>query len=381
MDDAHGALADLLADGTAAGEQLARLLDAIAAQGLTAALRLHRFRPRLQDVQLAVTAVTPPLDVHGAAVVALDGKRVTGQFLGFRIGEGKTMAIGQRDVHGFDGFARRPILGEHHLDCLGTQIAANNGRLGLLQHQLADVELIRVHRALHNRLAQAVAGRDEHDIAKTRFRIEGEHHAGCADIASHHALDAGGQRDFRVDEALVHAIGNRPVVIEGGENVLHGREHVVQAMNVEIGFLLAGEGGIGQIFRRGGRAHGNGDVAVGVLQHLLVGGGNAGVEIKLKRRSYDPLAHFGTGFRQRRHIIHVEAGKRFFDARLKVIVAEKIAESLGRGGESARHPHTGAGQLADHLAQAGVLAAHLLHITHAQAVEPGYVVLLHRHSL
>ena len=41
---------------------------------------------------------------------------------------------------------------------------------------------------------------------------------------------------------LVDAVGNRTVIIEGGEYFLDGGDNVIQPTHVEEGFLLTGEG-------------------------------------------------------------------------------------------------------------------------------------------
>jgi len=51
--------------------------------------------------------------------------------------------------------------------------------------------------------------------------------------------------------ALVRAVGNGAIVVEGSEYLLHGDVEVVKAAHVEIGFLLPGEGGVRQVFRSG----------------------------------------------------------------------------------------------------------------------------------
>ena len=89
------------------------------------------------------------------------------------------------------------------------------------QRGLVDVELVRIDRALHDRFAEAVGRGDEDDVAEARFGVEREHHAARAEIAAHHVLHADRQRHLRVIEALVHAIGDRPVVEERGEDFVH----------------------------------------------------------------------------------------------------------------------------------------------------------------
>ena len=56
--------------------------------------------------------------------------------------------------------------------------------------------------------------------------------AGGTEIAAHHALHARRQRDLRVDVSLVHAIGDRAVVVERRENLLDRVQHVIEPVNV-----------------------------------------------------------------------------------------------------------------------------------------------------
>ena len=50
--------------------------------------------------------------------------------------------------------------------------------------------------------------------------VHGEHHPGGADVGAHHPLHAGRQRDGLVVEAVVHPVGDGPVVVERGEDLL-----------------------------------------------------------------------------------------------------------------------------------------------------------------
>ena len=75
----------------------------------------------------------------------------------------------------------------------------------------------------------------------TGFGIEGEHHAGCAAVGTHHALYAGGKGDDVVFEAFMYAVGDGAVVVQGGEYVAHGFFNVFQAIDIQESFLLSGE--------------------------------------------------------------------------------------------------------------------------------------------
>ena len=65
-------------------------------------------------------------------------------------------------------------------------------------------------------------------------------------------LDAGRQCDLFMRVALVHAVGDSPVVEQRREHVLHRGDDVVEAADIQKGFLLTGERGVGKVFRGGG---------------------------------------------------------------------------------------------------------------------------------
>ena len=291
---AHGAGANLLANGAAFGQHGAMALELVAQLGLALGLALHGFRAGLQDVELAVGAVLAPLDVHGAAVVLLDHQRVAGQLLHVGVGQRVAVALLGGHINGLDQLAAGGLFlgrGEHHLDQLAAQVAADQRLLARLEHGLVHVELVGVHGALHHRLAQAVAAGDEDHVLKAGFGIDGEHHAGGAQVGAHHALHTGRQGHHIVLEALVHAVGDGAVVVQRREHFLHLVHDFVDAHHVQEGFLLAGKGGVGQILGRGGRAHGKrgGGVASAQLGKFV---GNGLLQVGRERLGLDHGADF-----------------------------------------------------------------------------------------
>ena len=248
VDQPHRAGADLLADRAALGQHGAAAQQLEALLGLALLLAFHGLGTGLEDVDLAVGAVLAPFDVHRAAVVLLDHQRVFGELLDLVVGQRIAVALLGLHVGGLDQLARGLLLlgrGEFHLDQLGAQVAADHRALAGTQGGLVDVELVGVHGTLHHGLAQAVARGDEHHVLEARLGVDGEHHAGRAEVGAHHALHAGRQRHHVVGEALVHAVADGAVVVEGGEHLLHLVQHVLDADDVQEGFLLAGEGGVG----------------------------------------------------------------------------------------------------------------------------------------
>src|SRR3546814_14231764 len=106
----YGASADLLADRAAFGEhRTLAALELVATQHVDRRARLHGFRTRLQDVQLAVDAILAPLDVHRPAVVLLDDAGLAGEGFDFGVGQREAVALLWRDVGDFAGLADRLV--------------------------------------------------------------------------------------------------------------------------------------------------------------------------------------------------------------------------------------------------------------------------------
>ena len=133
--------------------------------------RLHRLRPRLQDVELAVGAVLAPLDVHRPAVVLLDRDRVARELEHVCIGQRETMPLGLGHVDVAGRLAGWLADCENTIFC-SFEPSARRTIAGLapLEHRLVDVELVGVDRALHHHFAQAVGRGDEDDVAEARIR-------------------------------------------------------------------------------------------------------------------------------------------------------------------------------------------------------------------
>src|SRR4030095_540857 len=100
----------------------------------------------------------------------------------------------------------------HHLDCLAAEVAAHDRLAPRSQRWLVDIELIRIHSALHDSLAQSIRGSDEDHVAEAGVSIECEHHTARAKVAANHVLYTDRQCDLAVIEAVMHAIGDSAVI-------------------------------------------------------------------------------------------------------------------------------------------------------------------------
>ena len=367
-EDADAAGADALADGAALDQDPAGPVQAETAQAAGGPAGLHGFRACLQDVQAAVDPVLAPFDVHRASVVVFDGDGVPGELLDVVVGEAEAVPQRGLDRDEVDGVADFAVARVGHLERLFAQAALEDGRAARRQGGLVDVELVRVDGALDHGLAEAVGGGDEDGVLEPGFGVHREHHAGSADVGTDHALDARGERHLGVLELVVHAVGDGPVVVEGREDVLDGGQDVLDAADVQEGFLLPGEGGVGKILRRRAGADGPGEVlGAAVLVHQLLVGV---ADLRLEVRQEGCLAHQGADFlarcRQGRHVVGIQADQPVGDLLVQAGVGQEAAVGVRCRGEAVRNLDAGRGQVLHHLAEGGVLAAHPVQVLEAE---------------
>src|SRR5262249_1720933 len=100
-----------------------------------------------------------------------------------------------------------------------------------------------------------------------------------------------------------------------------------------------------------------------------------------QRRTAHPASYLGACVRERRDVVDVERAERTVDARRKAVLFQELAEGEGGSGESAGDPNALRVQLADHLAERGILAADQRQVGHAQAIEPDHPAMFVRPHL
>ena len=114
-----------------------------------------------------------------------------------------------------------------------------------------------------------------------------------------------------------------------------------------------------------------GDVAAAVLcGEFGVGRADVGIQVGLQRGIDHPAADLRAGGDQGVHVLDVERGQAVVDALVQGVEGDELAEGVRRGGEAARDRDAQVGQLADHLAERGVLAADLGQVGQAEFVQP-----------
>ena len=358
---------DARTDGTAFGEDFATLLELVTLQHVAAAA-LHGFRACLHDVQLAVDTVERPFDIHRALVVFFNRHCLARQLFNLLVGDAELVALIGIHIDDLDRlFAALRI---DHLDRLAADVTTQHCRLVGRQGRLVHVELVGVDRALHDHLAQAVAGGHEHRVAEAAFGVQGEHHAAGADVGTNHFLHAGRQRDQRVVKALVHAVGDGAVVEQRGEHLVHAGFHMRQAADIEHGFLLTGEGRIRQVFSSRRRAHRPADLGAVLFFKRGVGRFERGIESRRKRGVHDPAADLGADLGQLAHIVDIQLVEFGVDPVGQALVSQKLAISMRGGGKATRHLDLPiGGQVTQHFTERGILATYFLDVAHLHFVQ------------
>ena len=197
----------------------------------------------LDDVDLVV--LDAPLHVHGLLVVDLDLPSdlrdlldaVVGDLLGLDLVLGDVLlldsAVLAADV--LPGLGGDPLLDDLHL-------------------LLVDDVGVGGDLSSDDRLSETVASLDD-DLLGPAVGVHGEHDPG--ELRVDHPLDDHGELDVAVGVALLLAVGDGPGGEERGPAFPDLVEEVLLVLDVEVGLLLPGEAGVGEVL--GGGAGPDGD--------------------------------------------------------------------------------------------------------------------------
>ena len=178
-------------------------------------------------------------------------------------------------------------------------------------------------------------------------------------------------------KALMYAIGNRTVVVQRGEYFGDRRNDIIITADVQKCLLLSGERSIRQILGGRGGAHRHRKRAARLFLHLSIGIAYLLIERGLQRLRDNPLAYLRARRREPRHVRHIQLVQCGLNTFIQSTLRKKIAIRLRRSGEPARHAHAKLCELADHLTQRSVLAAHARHIADAQIFESDDIRRVH----
>ncbi len=201
-------------------------------------------RPRLRQPDRA-GVVEGPLDVLRHAEVRFDPPAERGERDGLRIGD-----AGVGSVRG--GGLLRP-----ELDPLGAPAGQRPHRDRLVPEPpvddpaVLDREVVRVDHPRHDGLAQPRARVEHRAGAPPAHRVRGEQHPG--DLRVDHPLDHHREPHLGVVDPEVGAVGDGAVRPQRGPAAAHRVEERLDPHDVQVGVLLAGETGRGQVLGGGRR--------------------------------------------------------------------------------------------------------------------------------
>ena len=165
-------------------------------------------------------------------------------------------------------------------------------------------------------------------------------------------------------KTLVHAVADGPVVVEAGKHFPDFVQHLFDADDVQKSFLLAGKGGIRQVFSGSRRTHGERGGGV-VSTQGGEGHANGLLKISGKRLDLDHGPDLGTDASQGFDVLRIQRTQAGVDATGEVLKGQKVAKSVGRRGKACGDLDAG-GQVGNHLAETGVFTANRIDVGHSQ---------------
>jgi hypothetical protein len=171
-------------------------------------------------------------------------------------------------------------------------------------------------------------------------------------------------------EAVVLAIGDRPIGEQRGEAALDRGEQLRLAANIEEGLELTREARLRQIL--GGGAAADRDVRILALElrrHVAIGARDRVRERPWKVATRDQLAD-RLADRVQVAAVVLELAELVRDLLAQLVGVDELPIGRGGGREAAWNADVRLPQAADHLAERGVLAADLLAVLPAEVGKP-----------
>ncbi|MNS59869.1 hypothetical protein D3C72_928420 [compost metagenome] len=202
-----------------------------------------RDRPALDDGEGIVDQA--PFDVLGEPEMAFNLPAQASELHDLLIRQHRLLLLLRGD---------RPVLRPASLQGVDCQLLG--GDLLLDDHVVTHLVHVRVHQPRDQGLAQAEAGIDGRHSPVARDGIGREQDAGR--LRKDHPLNDDSQVDLTVVEAMLDAVGDRPLGEQRRPAPADVRQNRIFSDDVQVRVLLAREGRRRQILRRGAGPHGVG---------------------------------------------------------------------------------------------------------------------------
>mgnify|MGYP005840916831 CR=1 FL=1 len=231
-----------------------------------------------------------------------DANAGAGERLYDLVGQGLRYLRGGVDRHP----ASAPAGGAHHLQFLAADLLGDD-----LEVALVDDVVVRRNQPRDDGLPEPQTRVYHHSSAIPGDGVCREEHA--RRLGPDHALDDDGEGHALVRDGVALAIGDGAVGPQGRPAAANGLQESLVADDVQVGLLLPGEGGFGQVFRGRRRAHREGNPAepAGRFQ-------NGGLDVLGHARPVERLANGGAGRGQPRGVVYLQATQQLGQARREV---------------------------------------------------------------
>jgi hypothetical protein len=151
--------------------------------------------------------------------------------------------------------------------------------------------------------------------------------------------------------AVIDPVLHRPVGEQAGHAAPTGFDQRCAAAHVEVCVVLARKAGIGQILRRGGAAHGDGELVAVFRHQCLLGSFDLGLEAVWQTCCVDELAAPRRRALQGRGVTAIHGVEQLAQGSREIVVSNQVPISLGGDCIAVRHRHTLAGQGLIHFAE------------------------------
>ena len=221
----------------------------------------------------------------------------------------------------------------------------------VIEQRLEDTIFVRIDGALYNGFAQSPSRIDHDNVGKTGFGIERKHHSAASPIGSHHPLYPDRQSDLQMIESLALAIGDRTVGEQRRIAFLTRLHQLALALDIQIGFLLAGETRLGQVLCRGTAASRHGDVfCCRLTRQVSIGFANCASDFIRKFAVHKQFANVLAGI-LKRLLVGIQLVELFAERFVDLVVVDEPPIGIRGGRKSTGHADALGLQRLDHLAQ------------------------------
>ncbi len=200
------------------------------------------YRAGLNDVELPI--LFGPLYILGELIPVLYPLGYAGEVGYLVVAYLLLCLLGGGEGHLYIGVFMPGVTVLHQLPGLLADVA-----VGYLQVILVDDVQVRGYAAGDDGFTEPVAGFDGYLGGIAGHRLQGEHYPGS--LGLHHSLHRDGDAHLEVVEALLLPVEEGSGFEQGCPAPMHRVHHLLLALHVEVGVLLAGERRIGQVLGGG----------------------------------------------------------------------------------------------------------------------------------